>query len=90
MGGRCRFPCNKIKHPDRYIAKLHLQFLLSKDPSHKMAIYLCEECSAKELKEVWHVGHIRKNGTVYAKTPEGGRMLKKVAIDGENISSYPL
>lgn len=88
MGGRCRFPCNKIKHMDIIMAKLHLAALLIKNPEHKMAIYSCEECGAKDGVEIWHVGHIRKNGTVYAKTPEGGKIVKKVEIDKENISTY--
>jgi hypothetical protein len=88
MGGRCRFPCNKIKHPDACMAKLHLDFLLARNPDHKMAIYSCDECSAKDNTEVWHVGHVRSNGTAYVKTSEGKRVLRKVEINNENISSY--
>lgn len=90
MGGRCRYPCNKIKHTDIFMARLHLDFLFNKNPDHKMALYICEECGAKDGIEIWHVGHIRKNGTVYAKTPEGKKILKKVVIDQDNVSSYPL
>jgi len=88
MGGRCRYPCNKIKHSNVYMAKLHLEVLMNRNPDNKMAIYLCEECIKKDGVEIWHVGHIRKNGTVYAKTPDGGKILKKVVIDQDNVSNY--
>lgn len=59
-----RHPCRKHRHPDeadaaRAVARLRDMGWAAETPGRPLGPYRCPECSARDGREVWHVGHPR-------------------------------